>query len=70
MGVQPRELVRRWFVDGMNTGSAAAARRISETVFAEDFIDHDGIEQTTYGRDEWQRAVIDRVFAALQERGE
>jgi predicted ester cyclase len=67
MAKQGRDLVRRWFVEGMNTRNAREAREISEAVFAVDFIDHDGIDQATYGREQWQEAVIDVVFAAFSD---
>jgi predicted ester cyclase len=60
-----KDLVRRWFLEGMNSGDALAARKISEEVFAVDFIDHDGIERATYGREQWQQAVIGTVFSAF-----
>jgi len=60
-------LVRRWFVEAMNSGSALVAREVSEQVFAVDFIDHDGIDQATCGRAEWQRAVVDTVFGAFSD---
>jgi hypothetical protein len=51
----------------MSTGNADRAREISGAIFAADFIDHDGIEQATHGRESWQRAVIDTVFAAFSD---
>jgi hypothetical protein len=36
---QGKDLVQRWFVEAMNSGSARVAREISEEVFAVDFID-------------------------------
>lgn len=67
MVAQGRDLVRRWFTEGMSTGNADRAREISSSVFAADFIDHDGIDQATYGREQWQHAVIDTVFAAFTD---
>jgi predicted ester cyclase len=67
MTAQGRDLVRRWFTEGMNTGNADQAREISDAVFAADFIDHDGIDQATYGREQWQHAVIDTVFTAFSD---
>jgi predicted ester cyclase len=67
MTAQGKDLVRQWFTEGMNTGSADRAREISGAIFAADFIDHDGIEQATYGRETWQHAVIDTVFAAFSD---
>jgi predicted ester cyclase len=67
MTKQGKDLVRRWFVEAMNTGSAGVARDVSEEVFAVDFTDHDGIGQATHGREEWQRAVIDTVFGAFSD---
>ncbi len=61
-----KALVRCWFGVAMNSGSAAVARAISEEVFAEDFVDHDGAGQAgTRGRAEWQAAVIDTVFGGF-----
>ena len=67
MTTQGRNLVRRWFVEGMNAGDARRARDISDQIFADDFIDHDGIDQMTRGREQWQRAVIDTVFGAFSD---
>ena len=67
MTTQGRNLVRRWFVEGMNAGDARRARDISDQIFAVDFIDHDGIDQVTHGREQWQRAVIDTVFGAFSD---
>ena len=60
-------LVRRWFGDAMNSGSAATARAVSEEVFAEGFVDHDGPDGGTRDRSHWQAAVIDAVFAAFSD---
>lgn len=60
-------LVRRWFGAGMNSGSSATARAVSEEVFAEGFIDHDGTGGGTRGRAQWQNAVVDAVFAAFSD---
>jgi predicted ester cyclase len=49
------------------SGSAAAARMASEAVFAEDFVDHDGIDSATHSRLAWQAAVLDSVFAAFSD---
>jgi hypothetical protein len=38
-----KDLVRRWFTVGMNSGSLAASIAISDDIFADDFIDHDGV---------------------------
>jgi predicted ester cyclase len=65
MTTQGKDLVRRWFAEGMNIGDARRARDISDQIFAVDFIDHDGIDQMTCGREQWQRAVIDTVFDAF-----
>jgi predicted ester cyclase len=65
MATHGRDLVRRWFTEGMNTGDARRARDISDQIFAVDFIDHDGIGRVTHGREQWQRAVIDVVFGAF-----
>jgi predicted ester cyclase len=51
----------------MNAGDAHRARDISDQIFAVDFIDHDGIDQVTCGREQWQRAVIDTVFDAFSD---
>jgi predicted ester cyclase len=67
MATQGKNLVRRWFVEGMNAGDARRARDISDQIFAVDFIDHDGIDQVTRGREQWQRAVIDTVFDAFSD---
>lgn len=67
MATHGRNLVRRWFVEGMNVGDARRARDISDQIFAVDFIDHDGIDQMTCGREQWQRAVIDTVFDAFSD---
>lgn len=61
-----KALVRRWFGEAMNSGSASRARAASEEVFAEDFIDHDGTGSGgTRDRADWQGAVLDSVFAGF-----
>jgi predicted ester cyclase len=61
-----KALVRRWFGEAMNSGSTSTAREVSEEVFVEGFVDHDGSGQDgTRDREEWQVAVIDTVFAAF-----
>jgi predicted ester cyclase len=62
-----KDLVRRWFVEAMNSGSARVAREVSEEVFAVDFTDHDGIDRATHGREEWQHAVVNTVFSAFSD---
>lgn len=64
---QAKALVRRWFDDAMNSGSSATARAISEEVFAEGFVDHDGPDGGTRGRDSWQAVVVDAVFAGFSD---
>jgi predicted ester cyclase len=67
MAAQGKDLVQRWFTEGMNTGDADQAREISDALFAADFIDHDGIDQAIHGREQWQHAVIGTVFAAFSD---
>jgi predicted ester cyclase len=62
-----KELVSRWFTVAMNGGTGAYARTMSEEIFDEDFVDHDGLEIPTRGRAAWQAAVIDPVFAAFSD---
>lgn len=60
-------LVRRWFDEGMTSRDLESARQISEQIFAMDFVDHDGIDQQVRGRQAWQHAVLDTVFAAFED---
>lgn len=62
-----RALVRRWFEHGMNQRDAAAARAVSDEVFADGFVDHDGTAEATRDRAAWQRAVVDAVFAGFSD---
>lgn len=62
-----RELVRRWFDEGMTQPDVASARAVSDEVFADGFIDHDGTGEATQSRAAWQRAVLDRVFAGFSD---
>lgn len=64
---QAKALVRRWFGEAMNSGSPATARAVSEEVFAEGFVDHDGPDGGTRDRAHWQTAVVDAVFAAFSD---
>ena len=65
--VANQALLRRWFEEGMTSGDAVAARRISDEVFAADFVDHDGIDQQSVGRQAWQDSVLDAVFTAFED---
>lgn len=64
---EAKALVRRWFGEAMNSGRAATARAVSEEVFAEGFVDHDGPDGGARDRVHWQAAVVDAVFAAFSE---
>ncbi len=68
MGTQDgAALVRRWFLEAMNSGSETVARHMSEQIFAADFVDHDGLDTATYSRAEWQDAVLTTIFTAFDE---
>jgi predicted ester cyclase len=62
-----KELVRRWFLEGMNSGSLNAAVSLSNQIFAADFIDHDGLEVATLDRQAWQESVLQTVFKAFTD---
>lgn len=62
-----RELVRRWFDEGMHQPTAAAARAVSAELFADGFVDHDGSGTATRDRAAWQCAVLDAVFAGFSD---
>lgn len=62
-----RALVRRWFEQGMNQPDAAAARAVSDEVFADGFVDHDGSGTATRDRAAWQAAVLDAVFTGFSD---
>ena len=64
---QCKDLVRRWFTVGMNVGSLAAAITISDDIFADDFVDHDGIGRGTTTRQQWQDSVLRSVFGAFTD---
>jgi predicted ester cyclase len=65
--IDAKTLAKVWFEQGMNAGSAAAARAIAENLFDEDFIDHDGINGATDTREEFLRNVIDPIFAGFSD---
>lgn len=60
-------LVRRWFGEGMTAGSAAAAHGMAAEIFADDFIDHDGLGEVITGRARWLHEVVDAIFAAFSD---
>jgi predicted ester cyclase len=49
----------------MNSGSATKARSPAESIFAEDFRDHDAIDGGTTTRSAFLEAVVERVFGAF-----
>ena len=64
---QGKDLVRRWFTDGMNSGSLQDAVRISDEIFADDFVDRDGVDSGTNTRQDWQDSVLCPVFGAFTD---
>jgi predicted ester cyclase len=62
-----KSLVRRWFAEAMNSGSESTARRLSEDIFAVDFVDHDGLDRATNSRAQWLDSVITTVFHAFSD---
>jgi predicted ester cyclase len=51
----------------MNQPDAASARAVSDEVFADGFVDHDGSGGPTRGRAAWQAAVLDAVFMRFSD---
>ena len=61
-----KELIRRWFVDGVGSNDAETACRVADEVFTEDFVDGDspGAPQS---REEFKRMVVDRVLPTFAD---
>jgi predicted ester cyclase len=62
-----RALVGRWFEHGLNQPDVAWAGAVSDAVFADGFVDHDGTGEPTRDRAAWQAAVLDAVFAGFSD---
>lgn len=64
---QAKTLVRRWFIEAMNSGGESTARRVADDIFAVDFVDHDGLGQATRSRAEWLDSVVATVFDSFSD---
>ena len=60
-------LVWRWFGEGMTAGNVNAAHGMAAEIFADDFIDHDGLGEVITGRARWLHEVVDAIFAAFSD---
>ena len=61
-----KELVRRWFEEGVSSNDPATARRVAEEVFAEDYQDGDA-PGAPQNREQFTRMITERMFAAFSD---
>src|SRR5690348_232739 len=66
-GNDAKRLARTWFETGMTSPNAEAARDMARELFAEDFVDHDGVYGETRTLDEFLATVIDPIFTAFSD---
>ena len=61
-----KELIRRWFEEGVSSNDPETARRIADEVFAEDYQDGDaaGAPQS---REQFKRMITDRMFPVFKD---
>ena len=59
-----KELVRRWFEDGVASNDPETARRVADEVFAEDYQDGDS-PGAPQDRETFKRMITERMYAAF-----
>ena len=59
-----KELVRRWFEDGVASNDPETVRRVADEVFAEDFQDGDS-PGAPQDRETFKRMITERMYAAF-----
>ena len=60
-------LVRRWFEQGLTSPSLEGTYTLAAEVFADKFVDHDGVGHALSSRAAWLKAVVDPVRAAFSD---
>ena len=61
-----KELVRRWFEDGVASNDPETARRIADEVFAEDYQDGDS-PGAPQDREKFKRMITERMYPAFDD---
>jgi len=61
-----KELVRKWFEEGVSSNDPETARRVADEVFAEDFQDGDS-PGAAQNRDQFKRMITDRMFPVFKD---
>lgn len=61
-----KELIRKWFEEGVSSNDPETARRVADEVFAEDFQDGDapGAPQS---REQFKRMITERMFPVFKD---
>jgi len=61
-----KELIRKWFEEGVSSNDAETARRIADEVFAEDFQDGD-VPTAPQNREEFKRMITERMLPVFKD---
>ena len=61
-----KELVRRWFEDGVASNDPETARRVADEVFAEDYQDGES-PGAPQDRETFKRMITERMYAAFAD---
>src|SRR5215471_10049177 len=61
-----KELVRKWFEEGVSSNDPETARRIADEVFAEDFQDGDA-PGAAQNREQFKRMITDRMYPVFKD---
>jgi predicted ester cyclase len=61
-----KELVRKWFEEGVSSNDPETARRIADEVFAEDFQDGDA-PGAAQNREQFKRMITERMYPVFKD---
>jgi predicted ester cyclase len=61
-----KELIRKWFEEGVSSNDPETARRVADEVFAEDFQDGDG-PGAAQSREQFKRMITERMFPVFKD---
>src|SRR5579859_4377777 len=61
-----KELIRRWFEEGVSSNDPETARRVADEVFAENFQDGDA-PGAAQSREQFKRMITERMFPVFED---
>jgi predicted ester cyclase len=61
-----KELIRRWFEEGVASNDPEVVRRVADEVFTEDFVDGDSPDAPR-SRDAFKRMITERMYRAFAD---